>query len=199
MSQPPGTFQARQCASHPDRRATQAIEDALLLRGSRDFDDLLAYRRFVDEVVGRRNARNRTRLDLERSALQSLPQRRTTDYEETIFTVTSTSGFILKKVFYSLPSRLIGHRLRVRLGACPRAGEAGPGGRPPRMPPRLDAADDAAPRVASFQRKAWPRHRLPARHPCLAPQANGLAQPGLSRAALPTPRLSTRLRSVAGQ
>ena len=30
-------------------------------------------------------------------------------------TVTSTSGFILKKVFYSVPSRLIGHRLRVRL------------------------------------------------------------------------------------
>src|SRR5204863_1514252 len=34
---------------------------------------------------------------------------------ETIVTVTSTSGFILKKVFYSVPSRLIGHRLRVRL------------------------------------------------------------------------------------
>ena len=42
--------------------------------------------------------------------------------------VTSTSGFTLKKVFYSVPSRLIGHRLRVRLGACPRAGQAGPGG-----------------------------------------------------------------------
>src|ERR1700675_4884587 len=39
----------------------------------------------------------------------------TTDYEETIVTVTSTSGFILKRVFYSVPSRLIGHRLRVRL------------------------------------------------------------------------------------
>ena len=31
-----------------------AIEDALLLRGSRDFADLDAYRRFVDEIVGRR-------------------------------------------------------------------------------------------------------------------------------------------------
>ena len=46
---------------------------------------------------------------------KSLPARRTTDYEETIVTVTSTSGFILKRVFYSVPSRLIGHRLRVRL------------------------------------------------------------------------------------
>jgi hypothetical protein len=99
----------------PHGHLKQAIEDALLLRGSRDFDDLPAYRRFVDEVVGHRNARNRKRLDLERSVLQSLPARRTTDYEETIVTVTSTSGFILKKVFYSVPSRLIGHRLRVRL------------------------------------------------------------------------------------
>jgi hypothetical protein len=44
-----------------------------------------------------------------------LPARRTTDYEETIVTVTSSSGFVLRKVFYSVPSRLIGHRLRVRL------------------------------------------------------------------------------------
>src|SRR5580698_9607058 len=99
----------------PHGHLKQAIEDALLLRGSRDFDTLDDYRRFVDEVVGRRNARNLKRLDLERSALQVLPARRTTDYEETIVTVTSSSGFTLRKVFYSVPSRLIGHRLRVRL------------------------------------------------------------------------------------
>jgi len=99
----------------PHGHLKQAIEDALLLRGSRDFDALDPYRRFVDEIVGRRNARNTKRLDLERPALQALPVSRTTDYEETIVTVTSTSGFSLKKVFYSVPSRLIGHRLRVRL------------------------------------------------------------------------------------
>src|ERR1700689_2417535 len=37
----------------------KTIEDELLLRGSRDFADLAAYRRFIDEVIGRRNARNR--------------------------------------------------------------------------------------------------------------------------------------------
>ena len=99
----------------PHGHLKRTIEDALLLRGSRDFDTLEAYRCFVDEVVGRRNARNRKRLDLERAALQALPAHRTTDYEQTIVTVTSTSGFSLKKVFYSVPSRLIGHRLRVRL------------------------------------------------------------------------------------
>ena len=91
------------------------IRDALLLRGSRDFVDLDAYRRFVDEVVGRHNARATPRIEMERAALQALPRRRTADWEEAIVTVTSSSGFVLRKVFYSVPSRLIGHRLRVRL------------------------------------------------------------------------------------
>jgi transposase InsO family protein len=34
----------------------KVVEDELLLRGSRDFADLDAYRRFIDEVIGRRNA-----------------------------------------------------------------------------------------------------------------------------------------------
>ncbi|WP_414476324.1 IS21 family transposase [Microvirga sp. M2] len=93
----------------------KVIEDALLLRGSRDFADLLAYRRFIDEVIGRRNARVAPQIAVERAALQELPDRRTADYEDAIVTVTSTSGFVLRKVFYSVPSRLIGHRLRVRL------------------------------------------------------------------------------------
>jgi hypothetical protein len=92
-----------------------AIADALLLHGSRDFPDLAAYRAFVDEVVGRHNARLAPRIAIEREALQNLPARRTTDHEEAVVTVTSSSGFTLRKVFYSVPSRLIGHRLRVRL------------------------------------------------------------------------------------
>lgn len=93
----------------------KAVEDALLLRGSRDFDDLEIYRRFIDEIIGRHNARRRKQIDLERSKLRSLPKRRTTDYEEALVSVTSSGGFILNKVFYTAPSRLIGHRLRVQL------------------------------------------------------------------------------------
>jgi len=93
----------------------KAIEDAVLLRGSRNFDDLAAYRRFVDEIIGRRNARNSKRIDVERAVLQALPPRRTADFEEIIVPVTSSSSFTLRKVLYTVPSRLIGHRLRVRL------------------------------------------------------------------------------------
>ncbi|WP_292325816.1 IS21 family transposase [Mesorhizobium sp.] len=93
----------------------RAINDALLMRGSSDFDDLAAYRHFVDEIVSRCNARNSKRIDIERAELQELPVRRTSDYEEVTVRVTSSGGFTLRKVFYTVPSRLIGHRLRVRL------------------------------------------------------------------------------------
>jgi hypothetical protein len=36
-------------------------------------------------------------------------------YEEARVVITSSSGFILRRVFYSVPSRLIGHRLNVHL------------------------------------------------------------------------------------
>jgi hypothetical protein len=91
------------------------LADALLLRGSRDFEDLPAWRGFVDEIVGRGNARNAKRIDQERMALKELPARKTADYEEVNVAVTSSSAFTLRKVFYSVPSRLIGHWLRVRL------------------------------------------------------------------------------------
>jgi transposase InsO family protein len=99
----------------PHGHLKKTIEDALLLRGSRDFADLAAYRRFIDEIVGRNNAKNRKRLELERPLLKPLPERRTTDYEETRVLVTSNCGFLLRKVFYTVPSRFIGHHLCVRL------------------------------------------------------------------------------------
>lgn len=54
-----------------------AIRDALLLRGSRDFECLPAYRAFVDELISRRNARHRGPIDVERDMLLVLPQQRT--------------------------------------------------------------------------------------------------------------------------
>jgi len=99
----------------PHGHLKRAIGDALLMRGSGDFDDLGSYRRFIDELVARRNARLAKRIDLERASLIKLPDHRTCDYEDVTVRVTSSGGFTLRKVFYTVPSRLIGHRLRVRL------------------------------------------------------------------------------------
>lgn len=99
----------------PHGHLKRAVEDALLLRGSRDFADLSAYRRFIDEVVGQQNARRMKEVAVERDALKPLPPDRSRDFERTIVCVTSSGGFTLRKVFYTVPSRLIGHRLRVHL------------------------------------------------------------------------------------
>src|SRR5450631_2358980 len=93
----------------------KAVKDALLMRGANDFEDLTSYRRFIDEIVSSKNAHNTKRIEVERPTLQPLPGQRTHDYEETIVTITSSGGFTLRRVFYTVPSRLIGHRLRVRL------------------------------------------------------------------------------------
>lgn len=95
----------------------RAIEDSLVLRGLCDFDDLAAYHvlRTVDEIVSRCNVRQSRYIDIERAELRELPARRTSDYAEVTVRVTSSGGFTLRKVFYTVPSRLIGHRLRVRL------------------------------------------------------------------------------------
>ncbi|WP_143479097.1 IS21 family transposase, partial [Pseudomonas aeruginosa] len=85
----------------PHGHLKSAIRDAVLLRGSTDFADLPLYRRFIDEIVSRHNARNGKRIDAERATLQPLPASRTCDYEETLVYVTSAGGFTLRKVFYT--------------------------------------------------------------------------------------------------
>src|ERR1022692_1999272 len=100
----------------PHGHLKNAVKDALLMRGGRDFDELPSYRRFIDEIVSRKNAHHGKRIEAERPALQPLPGQRTCDHEETVVTVTSSGGFTLKKVFYTVPSRLVGHRGQAELG-----------------------------------------------------------------------------------
>jgi transposase InsO family protein len=99
----------------PHGHLKNSIRDALLMRGTIDFGDLAAYRSFLDEIVGRKNARNRQRIDAERAVLQPLPDNRTADYEQELVYVSTSGGFVLRKVFYTVPSRLIRHRPRARL------------------------------------------------------------------------------------
>lgn len=91
------------------------IADALLLRGSRDFVDIEEYRDFVAEVVSNINARRVERIEAERRTLRPLPSGSMPWYERHSVVVTSSGGFVLKGVFYTVPSRLIGHRLDARL------------------------------------------------------------------------------------
>lgn len=98
-----------------NRHLKVALDQALILRGSRDFDDIADWRRFVDQLVARRNRRREDVVRIEMAALRPLPARRTTDFTETVVRVTRTGGFLVYGVFYSAPSRLIGQRLRVHI------------------------------------------------------------------------------------
>jgi hypothetical protein len=97
------------------RYLKDAIEQALLLRGHRDFEHRAAYEAFVREAVMRRNRRNAQAFRIERAHLRALPTRRTTDFVEEEARVTRVSTFTLRGILYSAPSRLIGHRLKVRV------------------------------------------------------------------------------------
>jgi hypothetical protein len=97
------------------RYLKEAIEQALLLRGHRDFCDRASYEGFVRDVVMRRNRRNAAAFRIERGQLRDLPVRRTTDFVEEQALVTRSGTFTVRAILYSAPSRLIGHLLKVRL------------------------------------------------------------------------------------
>jgi hypothetical protein len=65
----------------------------------------------------RRNRRNAAAFNVEREHLQDLPLRRTTDFVEEEARVTRCGTFTVRGILYSAPSRLIGHRLKVRVYA----------------------------------------------------------------------------------
>ncbi len=92
-----------------------AIDQALLLRGHRSFNELSDYRRCVAEVVARMNRRIQVKVAEERTVLNALPPRRTSEYEETDARVTKFSTVSVKRILYSVPSRLIGHRPKFRI------------------------------------------------------------------------------------
>lgn len=92
-----------------------AIDQALLLRGHRNFDEPTDYRRFIADVVARLNRRISAKAMEERTALKALPVRRTSEYEETEARVTKYGTVSVKRILYSVPSRLIGHRLKFRI------------------------------------------------------------------------------------
>ena len=92
-----------------------ALAQALLLRGHRDFETEPDYRRFLAEIVARLNHRVRHKTAEERLRLLPLPARRTSEFEEVDERVTKFGTFTVKRILYSTHSRLIGHRLKVRL------------------------------------------------------------------------------------
>ncbi|MEK6205031.1 MAG: IS21 family transposase, partial [Amylibacter sp.] len=99
----------------PHGHLKRRIEQALLLRGSYDFVNVAQYQLFIDAVVMEHNRRNAKAISQERSALQALPEHRAVDYTQLTATVSSSSTIDVRRVTYTVPSRLQGEALQVRL------------------------------------------------------------------------------------
>jgi transposase InsO family protein len=91
------------------------LDQALKLRGSADFAAIKDYQAFLNNVTERLNKRCQSRFKDEQAALQALPGERFMDYSELSLKVTRSSTLEIKKVLYSVPSRMIGENVRVHV------------------------------------------------------------------------------------
>jgi hypothetical protein len=98
-------------------RFKQALDQALRVRGSHDFADRAAYDRFLQALVRRRNASRAARWAEEQAALRPLPALPLRPCRELRLTVTRFSTLTVLRNTYSVPSRLIGASVLVRVRA----------------------------------------------------------------------------------
>lgn len=111
----PGESHENGVVEQAHRRTLSAIEQALVLRGNRDFGSVDAYVSFVRDVVDARfNKRVEPRLVEERKLLRPLPSSRVPDYTTFHPVVRKWSTISVGKCIYSVPSRLIGHEVEAR-------------------------------------------------------------------------------------
>lgn len=90
----------------------RALDQRLKLRGSRDFPSRTAYEEFLQAVVYRRNKDRKQRLSEELRLLQQLPRREWSAPQELFVSVRPWSTVSILRSLYSVPSRLVGARLR---------------------------------------------------------------------------------------
>ena len=91
------------------------MDQALILRGSRDFESQEEYEELVRRVVERRNRLVCAKLERERSHLRPLPPSPIPEYINYWVRVRKWSTISVCNKRYSVPSRLIGMEVEVRL------------------------------------------------------------------------------------
>jgi hypothetical protein len=96
-------------------RFKQALDQALMLRGSRDFPSREEYETFVGALIGQLNTGRRERLTEELAVLRSLPENRQESGRRFDARVDSGSLIHVDRNAYSVTSRLIREKVEVRL------------------------------------------------------------------------------------
>jgi len=91
------------------------IHQALLLRGSSSFDSMESYDHFLQTVFDKANKPRLKKLQEELQVMKSIPKNPLPEYQEMYVTVRGGSTVYVKKVTYSVPSRLIGSELKAKI------------------------------------------------------------------------------------
>lgn len=110
----PGNSHENGVAEKGNHTFKSALDQALLVRGSRDFATVDAYMAFVSPIRDRLNAPRAAALEEERRYLRPLPTTRVPEYTTYTATVRQWSTVHFTKRVYSVPSRLIGCEVEVR-------------------------------------------------------------------------------------
>jgi hypothetical protein len=91
------------------------LKQHLLLRGSKDFDSVSQYESWLSMVIEKANRLRTRRLNEELAVMRSLLNERVPEFTEYDVQVNSCSVVRVKYNVYSVPSRLIGEIVRVRI------------------------------------------------------------------------------------
>lgn len=93
----------------------RAVEQQLLLRGSRDFDDIDAYEAFLFQVMEKRNRGRQVRLDEEIAMMKPVTATPLATSVVQKVTVSRSSLIRVLKKTYSLPTSLMGREVTVHI------------------------------------------------------------------------------------
>jgi len=96
-------------------RFKRAVDQALLLKNSRDFADRSDYEQFLRKLFKQLNAGRRKRFLEEQSVLHRLPKHRIEACKKSTTRVGPSSTIRINHNVYSVDSRLTGERIQVRL------------------------------------------------------------------------------------
>jgi hypothetical protein len=110
-----GIAQENGAIESPNRHIKNQLKQALIIRGSHDFNGRNEYEDFVQSIVARRNRRVQDKFLAEQRQLHALPKSTSVNYSEHFIRITRSSTLALKRVTYTVPSRLVGSRVKVHL------------------------------------------------------------------------------------
>lgn len=91
------------------------LKQHLLLRRSRDFESQAAYEAFLHEILMKANQLRSRRITEEMATMRPIVVSRFPEYREVTVIVTNWSTIRVQRNSYSVPSRLIGARVRVHI------------------------------------------------------------------------------------